>query len=121
MCPSEEKLKIREPSDILTIKLRDQTVRTKKIKFEALCPQFSFFFPWTNEILKGYCPYIHIEDCRKAYHHQINRIEDGEKPDEERLYAIVTQNAITEEEKNYRKMLFRKYPAYPEDEQIYFN
>ena len=77
---------------------------------------FSFYYNCTNEILKGYCPYEHHEDSRKTYHNQIDTIEDGEKPNEEKIYELVCQNAITEEDKNYRKTLFRKYPGYPEDE-----
>ena len=75
----------------------------------------AFYYSCTNEILKNHCPYEHQEDCRKAYHTQIQYVERGEKPDNERLDRIVTQNKITEESASYRKMLFRKYPAYPED------
>ena len=77
MRASDDKLRLRDPSDINTVKLRDETIRKKQIKFESLCPNYAFYFQCTNLILKGYCPYEHIEDCRKAYMTQIDYIERG--------------------------------------------
>ena len=68
MRPSEEMLKLRNPNDFNISKLKDEVTKKKEIKFDSLCPMFAFYFPCTNLILKDYCPYQHIEDCRKAYH-----------------------------------------------------
>ena len=57
MIPQEDRLKMREPSEIVSTKLRDETIRKKQLKFDTMCPQFGFFYPCTNRILKGYCPF----------------------------------------------------------------
>jgi len=57
--------------------------------------------PCVNEITKDWCPFLHIEDCRKAYSRQEKYFEDGEIPEEEVLVNICTQNAVTEETRNY--------------------
>ena len=67
MKASDNMLKLRDPYDFNTVKLRDETTRKKKIKFKSLCPTYAFYYQCTNLILKGYCPYEHVEDCRKAY------------------------------------------------------
>ena len=68
MKPSDDKLMMRKPEDIPTMKLRDEAVRKKKIKFDALCPMYGHYYDCTNLILKGYCPYYHMNDARKAYY-----------------------------------------------------
>ena len=68
MKASDEKLKLRDPTDFTTVKLRDETIRKKEVKFDSLCPMHAFFYSCSNLILKDYCPYVHNEDCRKAYH-----------------------------------------------------
>ena len=44
MKASDNMLKLREPSEFNTVKLRDEIVRKKKIKFESLCPTFAFYY-----------------------------------------------------------------------------
>ena len=48
------------------------------------------------------------------------KVEEGFKPDLEAINNIVIQNALNEEEKNKSLTLYRKYPGYPDDKQIYF-
>ena len=112
---SKDKLNLRRPEEIATTKLRDEMVRLKEIKYDALCPMFAFYYPCSNLILKNYCPFVHNEDCRKGYAMQMNQIEEGTQPDYEAIYEIVAQNAITDDERLYRKNLFRKYPTHPDD------
>jgi len=59
---------------------------------------------------------MHINDCRKAYERQEEYFSNGEEPDEKVLHNICTQNAVTNDVKEYRIKLFRKYPSYPEPE-----
>ena len=73
-----------------------------------------------NKILKQYCPYEHIEDCRKAFRVQEEAIEDGKDPDEEYLKKIATQNALTTEIALYRIQILKKYPEYPNEDKINF-
>ncbi len=77
MRASDDKLKIREPSDFTTVKLKDEIIRKKKIRFESLCPNHAFYLNCSNLILKNYCPFEHIEDCRKAYFCQTDYVERG--------------------------------------------
>ena len=79
--PSDEKLKLREPAELISSKLKDEAVRKKQIKFQSLCPMFAYYYACTNMILKDYCPYYHTEDVRKAFFVQTEFIEKGMKPD----------------------------------------
>ena len=44
MRASDAMLKLRDPADFKTVKLRDETIRKNKIRFESLCPTFAFYF-----------------------------------------------------------------------------
>ena len=44
MKASDAMLKLRDPADFKTIKLRDEIIRKKRIRFESLCPTFAFYF-----------------------------------------------------------------------------
>ena len=77
MKASDEKLKLRDPKELNTVKLKDEIIRKKQVKFESLCPNHAFYFNCTNLILKDYCPFEHVEDCRKAYFTQTEYIERG--------------------------------------------
>ena len=74
---SDEMLTLREPSDFVGNKLKDQVVRMKQIKFESLCPMFGHYYSCTNLVLKDYCAYYHVEDVRKAYFTQSDYAERG--------------------------------------------
>ena len=115
MIPEETKLRQREPSEIISTKLRDETVRRKCLKFDTMCPLFGFYYPCTNLILKNYCPFQHVEDVRKAYLIQIQSINEGVCPRQEAMENCAIQNATSEEEVNYRKTLLKKYQAWPDD------
>ena len=67
MVASDAKLKLRESTDFNTVKLKDEVIRKKEIKFDSLCPMYTFYYSCTNLILKDYCPFVHNEDFRKAY------------------------------------------------------
>ena len=81
MKPSDERFELRQPSDFNINKLKDEMVRRKQVKYDVLCPLFAFYFECPNLILKDYCPYLHIEDCRKAYRVTMDYVERGQKPD----------------------------------------
>ena len=64
---------------------------------------FAFGFSCSNLILKDYCPYFHVEDCKKAFMTQTDFIERGLKPDLKYIYGIATYNAPNETIANQRK------------------
>ena len=105
---------------IFTIKRRDQQIKSREIKYEALCPNHAFYNPCINLIKNNYCPYWHIEDCRKAYCVSEECFQNGQEPDEQTLLNIVTQNSLTTEDKQFKIKLFRKYPSYPDNEALQF-
>ena len=70
--------------------------------------------------MKDYCPFVHIEDCRKAFKKLNEGINDGQGKDEEILKKIVTQNACTTEDALYRWDIYKKYPKFPNEDTIKF-
>ena len=84
---------------IITMKRREEQIKARNFKYEALCPYHAFYNPCPNLIKNDYCPYWHVEDCRKAYFAVEEKYAQGEKPDEKDLHNIVTQNAISAEQK----------------------
>ena len=53
MKASDEKLKLRDPADFNTVKLKDLIIRKKEIKFDSLCPMHGFYLSCTNLFLKA--------------------------------------------------------------------
>ena len=80
---------------IFTQKRKDQQVKERRIKYDAMCPHFSYYSPCINLIGKDWCPFQHIVDVRKAAQRQEEYFQNGEEPDEEVLHNIATQNAVT--------------------------
>ena len=83
-----------------------------------MCPHFFYYSPCINLIGKDWCPFQHIVDVRKAAQRQEEYFQNGEEPGEEVLHNIATQNAVTQEVKEYRIKLFRKYPLYPGEDTL---
>jgi len=81
MIATTEEIQMCDPASINISKLKDRVFKEKKVKFDLICPFHGFYEPCPNQIYKDYCSHLHIEDCRLAYHHTMEHIKKGEKPD----------------------------------------
>ena len=67
MKTSDAKIAKIPTTKIFTMKRKEEQIKQREIKYEALCPHHAFYNPCSSMIRNDYCPYYHIEDCRKAY------------------------------------------------------
>ena len=65
-------------------------MKERKVKYDAICPNFAFFLSCTNLIKNDWCPFQHIVDVRKAAQKQEECFDEGKEPEEEVLHNICT-------------------------------